>query len=336
MSSGLKDQRSRPLRDLRISVTDRCNFRCRYCMPIEVFGANYSFLPREEILRFGEIERLTQRFVELGVSKIRLTGGEPLLRRDLTELVSRLAKIDGVEDLAMTTNAALLEKHAAGLREAGLHRVTVSLDALDAGIFGEMNGVGASPEKVVAGIDAAIAVGLGVKVNAVIKRGVNDGEVLALANFGRERGIPVRFIEYMDTGNVNGWKLDEVVPSHELLESLKKDIPLVISSRVAGETAQRYVVEGEDGFEVGFISSVTQPFCNACNRARLSADGKIFTCLFAAEGMDIKHYLRGETSDEELDGLLGKIWSNRNDNYSELRSSLTEDLPKAEMSYLGG
>jgi len=328
MSEGLRDQRDRPLRDLRISVTDRCNFRCRYCMPIEVFGADYSFLPREEILRFGEIERITQHFVNLGVSKIRLTGGEPLLRRDLTDLVARLAEIDGVDDIAMTTNAALLAKHAKSLKEAGLHRVTVSLDALDSAVFGQMNGVGASSEKVVAGIDAALSAGLGVKVNAVIKRGVNDGEVKALAEFARERAISVRFIEYMDTGNVNGWNLDEVVPSQDLLQTLQKDIPLEISDRVAGETAQRYVVK--------VISSVTQPFCNACNRARLSADGKIFTCLFAAKGMDIKEFIRGEVSDAEIETLIRKVWINRTDNYSELRSSLTENLPKAEMSYLGG
>ncbi len=305
-------------------------------MPVEVFGAGYSFLPKEEILRFGEIERITQRFVKLGVSKIRLTGGEPLLRRDLTDLVSRLAKIDGVDDIAMTTNAALLAKHAADLKSAGLHRVTVSLDALDAEVFGKMNGVGASSDKVVAGIDAALAAGLGVKVNAVIKRGVNDHEVLALAEFARERAIAMRYIEYMDTGNVNGWKLDEVVPSHELLEILKKEIALIKSSRAAGETAQRYEVAGEKGFQIGFISSVTQPFCNACNRARLSADGKIFTCLFASEGMDIKKFIREGASDEEIDDLLEGIWSNRTDNYSEQRSSLTENLPKAEMSYLGG
>ena len=332
----ITDQRNRPLRDLRISVTDRCNFRCRYCMPVEVFGADYRFLPREEILRFGEIEKIAERAVKLGVRKIRLTGGEPLLRRNLTDLVSRLAEIDGVDDLAMTTNAALLEKHAEGLKAAGLHRVTISLDALDADIFGQMNGVGASPKKVIAGIDTAIASGLGVKVNAVIKRGVNDVEVMGLVGFARSRAIPIRFIEYMDTGNVNGWKLDEVVPSHELLEKISEQIPLVISDREAGETAQRYVLSGEAGFEVGFISSVTQPFCSSCNRARLSADGKIFACLFAAEGVDVKQLLREDASDAEIDQLLGAIWSNRNDHYSEQRSSLTENLPKAEMSYLGG
>lgn len=333
----LTDQRNRPLRDLRISVTDRCNFRCRYCMPVEVFGADYSFLPREEILRFSEIEGLAKRFVKLGVRKLRLTGGEPLLRRDLTDLVSRLARIDGIDDIAMTTNAALLEKHAVGLKQAGLHRVTVSLDALDEGIFGKMNGVGASSDKVVAGIDAALAAGLGVKVNAVIKRGVNDCQVVALANFARNRAISMRYIEYMDTGNVNGWKLDEVVPSQELLEILQTEkIPLIRSARAEGETAQRYNVKGEEGFEIGFISSVTQPFCSGCNRARLSADGKIFTCLFASVGMDIKQIMREGASNEEIDKLLESIWTSRNDNYSEQRSSLTEGLAKAEMSYLGG
>jgi GTP 3',8-cyclase len=336
MSLGLTDQRNRPLRDLRISVTDRCNFRCRYCMPVEVFGANYSFLPKEEILRFNEIERIAQRFVRLGVRKIRLTGGEPLLRRDLTELVGSLANIEGVDDLAMTTNAALLEKYASELKSAGLHRVTVSLDALDAETFGMMNGVGASSERVIDGIDAALAVGLGVKVNAVIKRGVNDQEVLALARFARDRAISMRYIEYMDTGNVNGWRLDEVVPSQELLEILRSEISLVKCIGVPGETAQRYEVPGEKGFEIGFISSVTQPFCGACNRARLSADGKIFTCLFASEGMDLKKIIRDGASDEQLDQLLEKNWSNRNDHYSEKRSSLTEGLQKAEMSYLGG
>ena len=336
MSSEVKDKRGRTLRDLRISVTDRCNFRCRYCMPVEVFGAGYQFLPREEILRFGEIERIAQRFVKLGVRKLRLTGGEPLLRRDLTDLVKRLAKIDGVDDIAMTTNAALLAKHAVGLKVSGLHRVTVSLDALDAEVFGQMNGVGVGPEKVIAGIDAALDAGLGVKVNAVIKKGVNDGEALALAEFARERKIPVRMIEYMDTGNVNGWKLDEVAASHDLLKCLREKMDLQPVERLLGETAERYSIEGEEGFEVGFISSVTKPFCNACNRARLSADGKIFTCLFASQGLDVKEILRGEASDEELDKVFTNMWSVRHDNYSEQRNQLTEGLPKAEMSYLGG
>lgn len=305
-------------------------------MPVEVFGKDYRFLPRAEILGFGEIVRLTERFVKLGVRKVRLTGGEPLLRRDLVDLVARVAKIEGVEDVAMTTNAALLEKYASGLKSAGLRRVTVSLDALDAGVFGQMNGVGASPEKVIAGIDAALAVGLGVKVNAVIKRGVNDDEVMALAEFARGRAIALRYIEYMDTGNVNGWELGEVVPSDELLGLLGEEMPLVACDRGAGETAQCYAVEGEEGFQIGFISSVTRPFCSACNRARLSADGKVFTCLFASEGVDLKGLLRGGASDEDLDGLLEGIWSSRADEYSAQRSSMTEGLAKAEMSYLGG
>ena len=336
MGSEVTDKRGRPLRDLRISVTDRCNFRCRYCMPVEVFGASYQFLPRKEILRFGEIERIARQFVRMGVRKLRLTGGEPLLRRDLTDLVQRLADIDGVDDIAMTTNAALLAKHAGSLKESGLDRVTVSLDALDPEVFGQMNGVGIGPEKVIAGIDAALEVGLGVKVNAVIKKGVNDREIVTLAEFARGRRIPVRMIEYMDTGNVNGWKLDEVASSHVLLERLRERMDLQPVERLLGETAERYSVKGEDGFEVGFISSVTKPFCNACNRARLSADGKIFTCLFASQGLDVKEILRAEASDEELEKVLGSLWIHRNDNYSEQRNQLTEGLPKAEMSYLGG
>ena len=336
MGSEVTDKRVRQLRDLRISVTDRCNFRCRYCMPVEVFGASYQFLPRKEILRFGEIERIARQFVRMGVRKLRLTGGEPLLRRDLTDLVQRLADIDGVDDIAMTTNAALLAKHAGSLKESGLDRVTVSLDALDPEVFGQMNGVGIGPEKVIAGIDAALEVGLGVKVNAVIKKGVNDREIVTLAEFARGRRIPVRMIEYMDTGNVNGWKLDEVASSHVLLERLRERMDLQPVERLLGETAERYSVKGEDGFEVGFISSVTKPFCNACNRARLSADGKIFTCLFASQGLDVKEILRAEASDEELEKVLGSLWIHRNDNYSEQRNQLTEGLPKAEMSYLGG
>ncbi len=305
-------------------------------MPVEVFGANYAFLPKKEILRFGEIVRVAESAVELGVTKLRLTGGEPLLRKELPELVKMLAQIEGVEDIAMTTNAALLDKFAADLKDNGLNRVTVSLDSLDDEVFAQMNGVGAKPAKVVAGIDAALAVGLGVKINAVIKKGVNDGDVESLVQFARERGIPVRFIEYMDTGNVNGWKLDEVVPSKVLLERLQATLPLVKKAGKAGETATRYHIEGEEGFEVGFISSVTAPFCSGCNRARLSADGQIFTCLFASQGFDVKPILRDEDQMIDLTENLRDLWLKRSDRYSELRSAGTKDLKKAEMSYLGG
>lgn len=331
------DQLKRPLRDLRISVTDRCNFRCRYCMPVEVFGPNYQFLPREEILRFSEIEQIAKSFVSLGVNKLRITGGEPLLRKDLTDLIAKLSKIEGVDDIAMTTNAALLGKYAEGLKASGLHRVTVSLDSLDAEIFAAMNGVGAKPAKVIEGIDAALAAGLKVKLNTVVKKKVNDQSVIELVEFARERGIAIRFIEYMDTGNVNGWKMDEVVASAELLENILTKFPLIAIKNKLGSTAKNYRLEDLDnGFEVGFISSVTQPFCSDCNRARLSADGHIFTCLFASLGADVKGLVRGGANEQELLEFLSGIWSKRTDRYSELRSDSTVDLPKAEMSYLGG
>jgi len=334
------DQLSRPLKDLRISVTDRCNFRCRYCMPVEIFGANYEFLPRDEILRFGEIEQIAQSFVKLGVSKLRITGGEPLLRKDLPVLITKLAAIDGVEDIAMTTNAALLAQHAQALKDAGLHRVTVSLDSLDDTVFAEMNGVGAKPAKVIAGIDAALAVGLKVKLNTVVKKGVNDKTVVELVEFAKQRDVPVRFIEYMDTGNVNGWKLDEVVPSATLLEEISKTMKLVPKKNLLGETSKNYVLaeggETDSQFEVGFISSVTKPFCSECNRARLSADGHIFTCLFASVGADVKTLVRENVSESQLVDFITNIWTKREDRYSTLRSDATVDLPKAEMSYLGG
>jgi len=332
----VSDRLGRMMRDLRISVTDRCNFRCRYCMPAEVFGAGYSFLPREEILSFGEIERLARVFVGMGVQKLRLTGGEPLLRRDLEVLVQNLAGIEGVKDLAMTTNGVLLKKKSEVLKESGLDRVTVSLDALDDGVFGEMNGVGAKVEKVVEGVDAALAAGLGVKVNSVIKKGVNDNEVVPLVDFAMDRGISVRFIEYMDTGNANRWKLDEVFGSEELLDSIRVKYDLVRVEGKLGETAVRYGVNGVEGFEVGVISSVTKPFCRDCNRARLSADGKIFTCLFASEGGDVKSVLRDGASDDELVEWMSGVWREREDRYSELRAGLDGEVVKAEMSYLGG
>ena len=333
--SELVDKLHRPLRDLRISVTDKCNFRCRYCMPAEVFGAGYKFLPREEILRFGEIETLARMLVGIGVEKLRITGGEPLLRRDLPVLIEKLNVIDGVRDMAMTTNGVLLARHAEAVKAAGLRRVTVSLDALDAEIFGAMNGVGAKPEKVLEGIDAALAVGLGVKINAVVKKGVNEQEVYSLVELAMEKNIPVRFIEYMDTGNTNKWKLDEVVPSAHLLKGLEKELPLKpIPPRFVGETAVRYGLEGNEGFEVGFISSVSEPFCGGCNRMRLSAEGKLFACLFAATGLDVKELLRNGR-ERELLNAVQHFWTKRDDRYSVLRSEGVV-LPKQEMSYMGG
>ena len=307
-------------------------------MPVEIFGADYSFLPKDEILRFGEIESLARAFVKQGVRKLRLTGGEPLLRKDLPILVDKLAKIEGVEDIAMTTNGALLDKFAVDLKQAGLDRVTVSLDALDADIFSKMNGVGAKPSKVIAGIDAAIAAGLGVKINAVIKKGVNEQEIVSLAELACERNIPIRYIEYMDTGNVNGWQMGEVLESEKVLESVSEmfDLKPLDNQRV-GDTAVRYVVEGfeDTGFEVGVISSVSKPFCRDCNRARLTADGKVSTCLFASKGHDVKTLLRGGCSDEDLTGWIRNVWGTRDDRYSEIRTEQTGVI-KQEMSYLGG
>lgn len=306
-------------------------------MPAEIFGADYQFLPREEILRFGEIEALTRIFVEMGVRKVRLTGGEPLLRRDLDVLVQKLASIDGVEDIAMTTNASLLARKAEKLKAAGLHRVTVSLDALDDAVFGKMNGVGAKAQKVVDGIDAALTAGLGVKVNAVVQKGVNEADLLPLARFAAERGIPIRYIEYMDTGNSNGWKHDQVIPSHKVLEMLREEFDLVsVDDAKFGETAKRYHVKGIEGFEVGFISSVSKPFCSECNRIRLSAQGHLYTCLFASDGYDIKTPMREGLSVDELRERLVQLWGKRDDRYSELRSEGMAPIAKKEMSYLGG
>ncbi len=330
------DTLSRPLRDLRISVTDRCNFRCRYCMPAEIFGADYQYLPKPEILTLEEIATLAKVFCSLGVEKLRLTGGEPLLRRGLSDLITMLGDISGVKDIAMTTNGTALARNANYLKKAGLHRVTISLDALAPDIFSQMNGVGASPERVIDGIDAALEHDLGVKINAVIQKGVNEDQVLPLADFARERGITLRFIEFMDTGNTNRWKHEQVVPSANILENLREKYTLSqVKNGISGETASRYVYEDLLGVEVGFISSVSQPFCRSCNRARLSADGQIFTCLFAEKGHDLKAQLRSGASVEELTARVASIWSVRDDRYSEVRAD-GGDRKKPEMSYIGG
>jgi GTP 3',8-cyclase len=329
------DKLGRGLRDLRISVTDRCNFRCRYCMPAEVFGAGYEFLPKQEILSFDEIESVAQLLISLGVKKLRITGGEPLLRRDLEVLVEKLAVLDGVEDLAMTTNGVLLPKHAAALKKAGLQRVTVSLDAIDEEIFGKMNGVGAKANKVIDGIRSSIDAGLSVKINSVLKKGVNEGEVMPLLQLARDFAVPIRFIEYMDTGNTNQWQLHQVVSSADLLVMLQEKMPLqALAPSQQGETATRYAIPGIEGFEVGLISSVSQPFCSQCNRMRLSADGKLFACLFASSGLDIKAALRSGRW-HELREEVTQFWSARTDRYSMQRAmGLSQD--KQEMSYMGG
>lgn len=325
------------MRDLRVSVTDRCNFRCGYCMPREVYGRDHAFLPRSEILDFEEIERVVGAAVRLGVRKVRLTGGEPLVRRNVEELVAMLAAIQGVDDLTLTTNGSLLAGKADALAAAGLHRVTVSLDALDDDTFRRMNDVGFPVSRVLDGVAAAERAGLGpVKVNAVIRRALNEHAVLDLAERFRWTGVNVRFIEFMDVGHTNGWRLDDVVPAAEIVERIGARWPLeVVDPGYRGEVAVRYRYADGAG-EIGVIASVTQPFCGDCTRARLSADGSIYTCLFATFGHDLRGLLRSGVSDQGLADALRGIWSGRTDRYSELRTIDTVALPKVEMSYIGG
>jgi cyclic pyranopterin phosphate synthase len=326
------------VRDLRISVTDRCNFRCVYCMPKEVFGKQFEFLRREQLLTFEEIERLTRTFAGMGVEKLRITGGEPLVRRGVDELIARLVPVPGIRDVTLTTNGALLERMAPRLAGAGLGRVTVSLDSLDDATFRAMNDVDFPVADVLAGIEAALAAGLApVKVNMVVKRGVNDDGILAMAERFRCTGVILRFIEYMDVGATNGWKLDEVVPSAEIVGAIDERWPLEpVDPSYVGEVAARYRYR-DGGGEIGLISSVTQPFCHDCTRARLSAEGKLYTCLFASRGHDLRSLVRSDVSDAELDEKLRTLWRVRDDRYSELRSQSTpRDLPKVEMSHIGG
>jgi cyclic pyranopterin phosphate synthase len=331
----LRDTLARPVRDLRISVTDRCNFRCVYCMPREVFGRDYAFLERSALLTFEEIERVARVLVGHGVQKIRLTGGEPLLRRDLERLVESLAAL-GEIDLTLTTNGSLLARKARTLADAGLRRVTVSLDSLDDAVFRAMNDVEFPVERVLAGIDAAAAVGLPVKVNTVVKRGENDDSILELARFFKGSGHVLRFIEYMDVGATNGWRLDDVVPAAEIVETIGRELPLEpVEPSYRGEVARRYRYRDGSG-EIGLIASVTQPFCGDCTRARLSADGTLYTCLFAARGRDLRALLRSGATDEELSATIASVWRARGDRYSEIRSGETAELPKVEMSYIGG
>ncbi len=330
-----RDTLGRPLRDLRVSVTDRCNFRCVYCMPKEVFGRDYLFLERRELLSFEEIVRLAHAFVAHGVGKIRVTGGEPLVRRDVERLVALLAAIPGL-DLTLTTNGSLLGEKARALKDAGLRRVTVSLDSLDEEVFRGMNDVDFPVQRVLEGIDAAAAAGLPVKVNMVVKRGVNEDSVLPMARAFRERGHILRFIEYMDVGHSNGWRLDDVVPAAEIVAAVDAELPLEqAEANYRGEVARRWRYRDGSG-EIGVIASVTQPFCGDCTRARLSAEGRLYTCLFGVRGHDLRALVRGDASDEELCEAIGRIWSRRTDRYSEIRSGNTADLPKVEMSYIGG
>jgi cyclic pyranopterin phosphate synthase len=332
------DSLKRPLRDLRISVTDRCTFRCTYCMPKEVFGRDYVFLSRDALLSFEEITRLTRIFVELGVRKVRLTGGEPMLRRDFEKLVEMLAAIEGLEDIAMTTNGSLLTpERARALKAAGLTRATVSLDSLDESTFQSMNDVGFPVAKVLEAIDNAAAAGLTpVKIDMVVQRGVNDHDIVEMARHFRGTGHILRFIEYMDVGTTNGWRMEDMVSAKEILETLQREWPLEpVDANYFGEVAERYRYLDGQG-EVGIIASVTRAFCGACTRARLSADGELYTCLFGTKGHDLRKLLRNGSTDEQIAEAVRSLWGVRADRYSEIRSEDTIKLQKVEMSKIGG
>ena len=337
-TSPLLDVFGRPLRDLRVSVTDRCNFRCTFCMPAEIYGEKYHFLPKEELLTFEEITRLVRVFVGLGVRKVRLTGGEPLLRADLEVLVRQVAEIEGLEDLALTTNGYLLAQKARALKEAGLKRVTVSLHTLDDEIFGRMNGRGFDTQRVREGIQMAAEVGLGpIKINVVVQRGVNDHTIVELSRYVKDLGHILRFIEYMDVGNLNQWRSDQVVTADEIIQTIDAEMPLEpVRRNYRGEVAMRYRYR-DGGGEVGVIASVSKPFCGDCTRARLSAEGQVYTCLFATAWNDFRGPLRAGATDEELTEILRGIWSRRTDRYSEERASLESPRSdKVEMYHIGG
>ena len=331
------DKLSRPLRDLRVSVTDRCNFRCPYCMPAEIYGERYEFLPRNDLLTFEEITRIVKLSTQLGVKKVRLTGGEPLVRQDVVELVSMIANLDGIEDFAMTTNAYLLSWMAESLKKAGLQRITVSLDSIDDEVFKKMNGRGFGTAKVIDGIAAAKEAGLDpIKINAVVQKGINDNTLVELASWCRDNGYTPRFIEYMDVGTLNDWKLDEVLPASEIVKIIEGEFSVTpIESSYRGEVAKRYRYKDGKG-EFGVISSVTQPFCGDCTRLRLSPEGQIVTCLFADGGTDLRGPMRSNIPDEELLNIMSGTWSNREDRYSEIRTSMTSPRKKVEMYHIGG
>jgi len=338
MKSVTLDKLQRPLKDLRISVTDRCNFRCRYCMPEAIFGPDYSFLSNDKILSFDEVERVTRIFVSLGVRKLRITGGEPLLRRGLPQLIERLNKIDGVEDIGLTTNGSLLKKFAPDLYKAGLSRVTVSLDSLEEDRFFYLNGNRSKVQRVLEGIQAAAEVGMKIKINMVVQKGKNEQDILQMAQYFKENKHILRFIEYMDVGNYNGWELKEVVSKQEIVDAIHQVMPLErIEANYAGEVATRYRYIGSDE-EIGIISSVTDSFCSSCTRARISAEGKLYTCLFASKGNDLRELLRSGYTDEEITYIVRNIWNNREDRYSDERLSHTSKKrsPKIEMSHIGG
>jgi cyclic pyranopterin phosphate synthase len=334
MSAPVTDRLNRPLESLRISVTDRCNLRCTYCMPKAAF-AHHAFLAPENLLSFDEIERVARIFIQRGVRKIRLTGGEPLLRPHLEDLVARLARLPGLTELALSTNGLLLAEKAVALRDAGLQRINLSLDAIDDGVFGQMNGLGRPARDVLAGLDAALQAGLQAKVNMVVERGVNEAQILPMARHFAQRRVPLRFIEFMDVGNVNGWTPKLVVSGADIRDILRAEFALEPEGLLPGDTAQLYRCR-RTGARFGFVDSVTQPFCRDCNRLRLSADGRVFTCLFSRFGHDLRRPLRDGTSDKEIGRRIAEIWRTREDRYSELRSQARPREPKVEMSYIGG
>ncbi|WML57169.1 GTP 3',8-cyclase MoaA [Neobacillus sp. PS2-9] len=333
----IKDKFNRPLRDLRISVIDRCNFRCQYCMPADQFGPDFEFLPKTALLTYEEIERLAKIFVSLGVEKIRLTGGEPLLRRDMPILVEKLSAIEGLSDIGLTTNGVLLPKLAMDLKKAGLKRVNVSLDTLNDELFGEINGRGVGTGPVLEGIEAAKQAGLGVKINMVVKKGLNDSEIIPMAEYCKNNGLELRYIEFMDVGSTNGWKMDDVVTKKEMYYLLKEHFELEpIDPAYFGEVAKLYRYKDAD-VNVGFITSVSESFCSSCTRSRLSANGQIFTCLFNGNGHDIRNFMRNGASDEEIRNRVTAIWNGREDRYSDERTAeTTKNRKKIEMSYIGG
>ena len=341
--NGITDKFNRPVRDLRISVTDRCNFRCTYCMPAEIFGERYEFLPRPHILSFEEIERLARIFAATGVSKLRITGGEPLVRAGLPDLIATLSKIDGIDDIALTTNGYLLAKNAYALKDAGLNRITISLDSIDEDIFKKMSGRPQGPANTLEGIKVATELGFSpIKINVVVQRGVNDHTLVDTARYFKGTGAIVRFIEFMDVGTKNGWDLSQVVTSKEVIEKIGEEFTLEpVVANYAGEVASRYRYADGDG-EIGVISSVSEPFCGNCTRARLSTDGKLVTCLFASGGTDLKESLRSGATDNEIAEIVGRVWTGRTDRYSDLRSKDTEFKgnatggDKVEMYYIGG
>ncbi|WP_163530209.1 GTP 3',8-cyclase MoaA [Halobacillus ihumii] len=330
------DKYDRPMKDLRISVIDQCNFRCTYCMPAEIFGDDYRFMPTEELLSFDEIVRLVEIFAKFGTEKVRLTGGEPLMRKNMDQLVARLKQIDGIKDIAITTNAIFLVKQAQKLKEAGLNRVNVSLDAIEDEVFQQTNGRGIKTSPVLKGIEAARKAGLEIKINMVVKKGMNESQILPMAKYFKETGDTLRFIEFMDVGNHNGWNMDTVVSKQQIIDTIHAEMPLEpLEPNYYGEVANRYKYSDSEA-EIGVISSVTDAFCSSCTRVRLSADGQLYTCLFASEGYDIRNMLRNDSSDQEIISKLIKIWTKRDDQYSVERAEGKPTKKKIEMSYIGG